>query len=544
MAFINSGLQHQCMVLTVLLSLLASGCNSTSPVEGEAKAQLAAAERIRAIDTILELDAELLKASASDRVIFLSMMRESGMDTELGGAVRAKAELDALSLQFRQSLLGQAANLPRFLKAADGNDAVGYLGSSMVVGAGMIATKGVGVMASENDATGSLYPPPTNTGVRPELATTSTSTLDGTLALGEAVITSTFEGTTDGLTGRVASTMKFDLCPKADGTIKFSLQAQSTLKSRSGQTVSSKSEVEITRTVNDDSEYSAQMDRTAHVEYAVYGGANAGTFVDVTNNLSSSKGTMGETVNRRSSKASNADVKAASDIAKLMTLLGHAAGFAAETAFKSGRCVKLQPTSDPAKRSGVKPETSFALLAAPRSKIDGTPTGGSVKADLTGEGALDPAGSKVPADAKFTYVAPDAKDKKGTVAFEARSKRGIGKATLDFNTINRAYSATGGSPNGQLKGSGKICSLSEPFTLTGTGVTQTFTPSSETGGSYSYTGRNAGVGLFGKGTYTVKADENGGTLTATGPGSVVTPMGTFSGNGTETYKLTPIEGCP
>ena len=196
-----------------------------------------------------------------------------------------------------------------------------------------------------------------------------------------------------------------------------------------------------------------------------------------------------------------------------------------------------------AKRNGVKPSTSFAILAAPRSKIDGMPTKGSVKADLTGDGKLDPAGTKVPADAKFTYVAPDAKDKKGSIAFEARSKRGIGKATLVVDTINRAYSAVGGSANGQLRGSGSICSLSAPFVLTGSGVTQNFTPSSETGGSYSYSGAIAGIRVYGKGTYTVNADENGGTLTATGPGSVVTPMGVYTDSDTETYKLTPISEC-
>ena len=39
----------------------------------------------------------------------------------------------------------------------------------------------------------------------------------------------------------------------------------------------------------------------------------------------------------------------------------------------------------------------------------------------------------------------------------------------------------------------------------------------------------------------MKADDTGGTLTATGPGSVVTPMGVFTASDTETYKLTPID---
>jgi hypothetical protein len=74
-------------------------------------------------------------------------------------------------------------------------------------------------------------------------------------------------------------------------------------------------------------------------------------------------------------------------------------------------------------------------------------------------------------------------------------------------------------------------------------VTNTFTPTSETGGTYSYTGNMSGFSVFGQGTYTVSADENGGTLTATGPGSVKTPMGVKTRKGTEVYKLTPAEPC-
>jgi hypothetical protein len=40
----------------------------------------------------------------------------------------------------------------------------------------------------------------------------------------------------------------------------------------------------------------------------------------------------------------------------------------------------------------------------------------------------------VAADATFIYVAPNEAGKSGTVILEARSKRGVGKATLDFTT--------------------------------------------------------------------------------------------------------------
>ena len=49
--------------------------------------------------------------------------------------------------------------------------------------------------------------------------------------------------------------------------------------------------------------------------------------------------------------------------------------------------------------------------------------------------------------------------------------------------------------------------------------------------------------MYGNGTYTVTADENGGTLIGTGNGCVKTPMGTRCNNGTERYTLTPIDTC-
>lgn len=338
-----------------------------------------------------------------------------------------------------------------------------------------------------------------------------------------------------------------DFCPKIDGTIDLDFVSEGRLAKAGGTTsVNVKVIGKVKLNVSDNAELGHPIDMDIRVEVAISGGTRGenGSFVDYSEKTSSMNSAGdSRTVNRKSSKATNDDVSTAKAYVGFAQLLGGTIAYRAERVFQSGKCVKLEPTSDPTKRSGVKPKTSFAILAAPRSKIDGTPTGGSVKATLTGEGALDPADTKVPADAKFTYVAPDAKPRKGSIAFEARSKRGVGKATLSFDTASRAYSATGGSSNGQLRGSGNICSFGEPFVLTGSGVTQNFTPSSDTGGSYNYSGVIKGIKVYGKGTYTVKADDTGGTLTATGPGSVVTPMGVFTASDTETYKLTPIDSC-
>lgn len=87
---------------------------------------------------------------------------------------------------------------------------------------------------------------------------------------------------------------------------------------------------------------------------------------------------------------------------------------------------------------GLDPAQAVSNLATPRSKIDGSATGGTVTATLTAGGAtVDPSATKVPADATFSYVAPDQAGKSGTISLEARSRRGVGKTTLDLTTAAR-----------------------------------------------------------------------------------------------------------
>ena len=493
--------------------------------------------RAEAPTTLAALDAVGKEISAKEASIYLAMMRDNGLEAELGGPAASEAALRALSIQFRRKILGKEADIARFYTVAGDISFEGYLG---------FATAYVAATAMIKGLTADVYEGPGDARAGQQQQQSGGS-IKSDITNGVATAAADFDGKIEGMDGRMSNKVMFDACPRADGSVHISVQSEASLKSsRSGTSVNNKLKSDLVLVVGDDSGYiKGQAELDSRVELTSFGGAagSNGKYVDATDMISVKAGAFGQKVNRASSKVTMRDQEAAAGLAQRMTVLAHQASWAAEEIFKSGRCVTLKPTSDPAKRSGVKPSTRCAILAAPRSKIDGTPTGGSVKADLTGDGALDPASTKVPAAARFTYVAPDAKPKKGSIAFEARSKRGVGKATLDFDTSSRAYSATGGSSNGQLRGSGNICSFGEPFVLTGSGVTQNFTPTSETGGSYSYNGVIAGIKVYGKGTFTVKADDTGGTLTATGPGSVVTPMGVFTASDTETYKLTPIDSC-
>ena len=137
---------------------------------------------------------------------------------------------------------------------------------------------------------------------------------------------------------------------------------------------------------------------------------------------------------------------------------------AAEKAWSSGRCVELKVTPSDGPED-LEPAAVVTTIAEPRSKIDGTPTGGKVTATLTSGGdSVDPNGSPVQADANATYTAPDEPDKSGTVAYESRSKRGVGKAELVFKTgAPASYRIAGGLEDWQVDQ--VICDVMAPFTL-------------------------------------------------------------------------------
>lgn len=103
-------------------------------------------------------------------------------------------------------------------------------------------------------------------------------------------------------------------------------------------------------------------------------------------------------------------------------------------AIEKGRCVRLTATPTPANTKGVQPSSPFSIDAKPRSLVDGQPTGGTVTATLSGGSSVNPAGTPVPADAQFAYVAPDEENQTASVALEARSIRGVGKAAVGFDT--------------------------------------------------------------------------------------------------------------
>ncbi len=107
----------------------------------------------------------------------------------------------------------------------------------------------------------------------------------------------------------------------------------------------------------------------------------------------------------------------------------------------AGRCVAItvEPSAGP---MNLEPFSNVDLLTKPRAKISSgsDTTGGTVQAKFktNAGGAIAESGDKVPADATFHYISPLDYNKKETVTFEARSKRGTGKLDYTLTTSPHA----------------------------------------------------------------------------------------------------------
>jgi hypothetical protein len=149
--------------------------------------------------------------------------------------------------------------------------------------------------------------------------------------------------------------------------------------------------------------------------------------------------------------------------------------------------------------------------------------------------SVDPNASPVPADATMTYVAPDQPNQSGTVSLEARSKRGVAKAQIVFETGGAAYLIVGGLQDWQV--SQVVCDVMKPFELTSSiGSMQL---SGGLSGTYDF------KGMFNShytGTYSITlppGPDQPGSMIGAGSGSVAGQ----AGSGSENYVLTPADPC-
>lgn len=345
----------------------------------------------------------------------------------------------------------------------------------------------------------------------------------------EVGVEMTFNGTQDGVDVQFVAGAVVHPCPNPDGT--FTIEALIDVKaSKGGAGQNARMELKIDGSVGDDAEL-ASKNVSNRTQWSDFGGGR-GQFLDMT--MSGSVGVESAVVNRTGGTVTDEFARLAATMSGLIgAIISSQLIDASEKAWKSGRCVRLDVTPS-AGPDGLTPSQTVDVLAAPRSKIDGQAVGGNVTATLSAGGAsVEPNGSPVPADANSTYTAPGEQDKSGTVSYESRSRRGIGKADVTFSTSKpAAYRVVGGLEDWQVDM--VVCDVMQPFVLESPGVGV-----AEFSGGLSGTYTATGIFNFSyAGTYEITLENGLGS-----PGGMVASSGGQiageAGSGSEVYSLTP-----
>jgi hypothetical protein len=481
------------------------------------------------------------EASRLELWLHYKIMQANGMEQALGGEQQAVAALAAVSAGFERSAVAAQSDVPRLIPAAfDGN---GFDAGVMGVGYGLF-----GGLISTGMLSGLSHETVTELASKGPL---KFDHADGSAELGvsQAGIDTTLEQTVneEGMTGRVKTKIHLDACPDADGKLTVTIQSESQMSAggRSGLVKITyrrerwlDDDAHLTNEAAEDFQNEMSGDASKSGKLSVAERYTTGRDGQQTGGVTSQRGFdifhIDDT--RHTEQLRNGTMQMLRLLADAMLL-----GFTSKPPYETGRCVDLQVRADPARRTGARPNTAYTLFANPRARLDGAPAGGTVTATLDGESTLNPT-SKVKADARFDYANPTKKDQSATVSFEARSRRGVGRATLDFDTRKGAFRIVGGQND--FHADQVVCSLTEPFDIRSSAGIVMHMSGGESGGSYTVSGKAAGVSWGGNGRYTLALTGNGGTLKATGTTSIDTPMGRYSDAVEPSFTLTPVsEGC-
>jgi hypothetical protein len=497
-------------------------------------------------------DPTLRKISVADYWLHYKLMQATGIEKELGGEAQAIAALKALGEAYERKLRIAEVEVPKMIPAAFTGEGMGsgFVGMGMGGFVGLI-TGGMtsGAISSMSDkeladlsAAGSVKHE--GGGGSAQLQVGKDGSLTQSLE---------FDVKEGGLYGKVKMKIKMDACPDVSGkvTVDIEVDSQMSVSGKPGTGGHVQSKFKYERYLDDDAHLINTADGGAANLRVRMGGYENFESQSVDLTIGHERGgktifehhdEQGFSIFRPEEVERTQELLRATEL--LQTLMAEVMlrgmGKDAGSPWESGRCIDLKATSSPAKRRGIRPSTAFDLEAMPRAKDGGATVGGTVTATLSGGSSLQPASGKVKADAKYGYTGPEKKDEAANVAFESRSKRGVGRATLEFDTkALRAYHMEGGA--GDFHGVGQVCDLEKSFVVEGGGNTVRFEPASRDGGKYTYSGTMSGFAVHGNGTYRVRyADDVAVSITATGPGTVETPIGPQSAVDTEQYTLTPL----
>lgn len=477
----------------VLVSLLASlcACSPSSP-QGEPAAR-AGPDPVQAQLERLKAEGPLptaREASVLEFWLHYKLMQATGMEQMLGGEEQAVAALKAVGTAFERSVMDTQARVPRMVPAAfDGGGLdMGVMGAAYGLVGGTITSGMLGSM-SQDQISQAIKDGPIKLGGKDGAAE---------FDIGQDGMNTTLEQTVNenGVTGKVKTRIHMDACPDAEGKLVLTIETQSTMGGggkSGGVTLRYRQE----RFLDDDahllpiaddgrmqgSEF-FQVDMKgsgANGELSYYQDAGIGRDGKATGGTQHYSGYSFF----RPDEARHTEklVEGTQNMMRAFAEIMLAGGFSGAAApWESGRCVDMKVRSSPEKRKGAQPKTSYTLNAEPRAKKDGMPTGGKVRATLKGPHSLNPQ-DKVKADAQFDYQNPQEKDQAASIEFESRSKRGVGKATLEFDTKKGGYRIA--LDNGE---SITTCDITQPFSgrIGGGLVTLKFTPEGEEGGKMAF----------------------------------------------------------
>lgn len=509
-------------LLFLAAALLLSACSRTPGGDGKAVSPSPAAKAAQAANAEFARlqkqgsDATAREITKIEYPMTRSLMKAGGVDAALGGEAKADAALQKLFALYEQKSRAFAAELPTLSDKHSGGG--GGFGSGGNAGTSGMAASSI-TAGLQNEMAQQAWEHAQDEGQASGSHSVETANGSSTVDWTENGYssTTTFQGNLpEGLKGKVTTKVKTIACPDTQGKVEVEFESTSDLGSAGGSAqtrVSSK----LVKHLDDDANLiDDDMDSDVHVEQTT----GSGSHVDVSDALSTTRGEVGSKVNGRNRSAGNDDV----DLAKGLATMGRYAAMqaleSAKKTWESGRCVKLDVRSDPAKRTGAKPNTAYTLFAEPRAKSDGAPTRGTVKATLSGEHMLNPRDKKVPADAQFDYQSPEKKDQSATIDFEARSKRGVGKASLNFDTKKGGYRITGIPGGGAMCPDFTIttCNIEKPFSgaVCGGHVVMTHTPASSEGGTYAFHFTGGGGTADATGNYTLSGPEEKMTASYTG----------------------------
>jgi hypothetical protein len=494
-------------------------------------------------------DPTLRKIAVADYWLHYKLMQATGIEQALGGEAQAVIALETLGAAYERRARGASTDIPKMIRTDFTGEgmASGFMGMGVGSFVGMVTGSVVSSLSDGEIAdlmkAGPLKRSNDQGSFEMQLGEDGSVTQATEFAVNEA-----------GLNGKVKMTTRMDSCPDENGrvTIDLDVNSQMSVSGKPGTGGYVHTQMKYERYLDDDAHLINSDDGSAsnlHVRMGGYENFQQQA-LDITvgrerggNPIFQWHGEQGFSIFRPDEVERTRKLLEGVELLQTLVAESMLRGMTAGPPWESGRCIDLRVTSNPAQRTGLAPGATFELEASPRVKSDGAAANGTVTATLTGGAQLQPASGKVRADARYGYTGPANENETASVAFESRSRRGVGRATLTFDTrAASAYRVEGGAD--EFHGSGIACDLAQPFFIEGSGVTVRFEPSSPEGGRYSYSGTMSGFRVYGNGTDRVHdRDETAVSIRATGPRSVGTPIGTQTREGSEDYTLTRTEAA-